>query len=371
MGQYVVQLQGGGSMTVNASSPQAAADNVRSTGNTPAGSSGGGGGGGGSNGGVSQQSMYDQLMAVGYNGPTDDASIQAAYARTVNGGNAPSSGGGGGGASGAAAAPQQQQVFNQQAQAAAQSVANQAAVNAYNSARLALDSTHYANMDQATKDQLAFDKAKEAYAESLSTAGLTGTFNGQPTQAAIAQQAGLSGIYNGQPTEAARQFNVSANQAAINQQDQTTQNYLTLLSGLRGPNDPFQYLRTLQGTPNGMSDIVNAAAGRYQMGGTPSGAVAPRATIAGQIDNMNNAQNGSNAAQSAQDLNVQGLPPASQIDARAYNQMLPSQQDALWAAYQYGGPSGAMNPADAQAMYKQSLPNYGGPAMGGVKLFTA
>jgi hypothetical protein len=358
-------------MRVNASSPQAAADNVRSTGNTPAGSSGGSGsssgGGGGSSSGVSQQDMYNQLMAVGYNGPTDDASIQAAYARTVNGGNAP--GNNGGSPSDPPQSGQGQQIFNQQAQQAAQSVAQQAATNAYNQALLAMNSTHYANMDQATKDQLAFDKAKEAYTESITTAGLTGTFNGAPTQAAILQQAGLTGTYNGAPTEAAREFDIGANQAAINQQDQTTQGYLNLLSTLKGPNDPFQYLRTLQGTPNGMADIVNAAAGRYQLGGTASGAIAPRATIQGQIDNMNNAQSGT--SQSTQDLNVQGLPLASQIDSRAYNQMLPSQQQALWSAYQYGGPSGAMNPADAQAMYKQAMPTYGGPTQGGVKLFTA
>jgi hypothetical protein len=163
MPQFVVQLEGGGEMRVNASSQEAANNNVQGTGNAVAGSSSGntsgssfqttagsepaaadgqklsqqspstqqafiaaygqdgagqawvnehnaaigarpvssGGGGGGTPGGAvyatgngtkTQGQMFDELRSAGYNGPTDDASIRSAYARTTG---APVTAGGG------------------------------------------------------------------------------------------------------------------------------------------------------------------------------------------------------------------------------------------------------------------------------------
>lgn len=54
-------------------------------------------------------------------------------------------------------------------------------------------------------------------------------------------------------------------------------------AGLRGPEDIVQYTRTLGGTPRGVSDIVDAAMGRYQVArhGDVAGAGPRPATVAG------------------------------------------------------------------------------------------
>jgi hypothetical protein len=89
-GSYTVDLEGGGQMTVNASSPQAAQDNVKAQGGTPAGSSGGGGGsapaasGGGGAASGNTAAMAKQLQAVGWQGdPNDAAAVNAAYKQTA------------------------------------------------------------------------------------------------------------------------------------------------------------------------------------------------------------------------------------------------------------------------------------------------
>src|SRR5215510_8022766 len=70
MGQYVVKLEGGGEMRVNANSQAAAEDNVRSTGNTPAGSGGGGSSGGGGGGdGVRSDMPVGETYYMTINGP--------------------------------------------------------------------------------------------------------------------------------------------------------------------------------------------------------------------------------------------------------------------------------------------------------------
>jgi hypothetical protein len=67
------------------------------------------------------------------------------------------------------------------------------------------------------------------------------------------------------------------------QENKTALDYLNLLNQTRGPEDAFQHLKVLNSTPGGMRDLVDAAAGRYQMGrfggGDPS-ALTP-ATVGG------------------------------------------------------------------------------------------
>lgn len=346
MGQFNVTMPDGTTKSVQGTTLAAAVNNAGPGASAPG--SGGGGSvsvqsapssnGGGGGGTFNPQGSTAAMNAAGF---ADTPAGRAAQAAGQPGNTAALVGGQSSGGNGAAPATVDQ-GFNSAAAQQAIQLANNAAQQAYNNARLQqLEIPQFQALTQQAKDQLAFDKAKEAWSETFqqanadianknATANITGTFDGQPTLAAQTQQ-----------------------QTAANQ-------YLSLIAGLRGPNDPVQYLRTLQGTPQGLKDIVNAAAGRYQLGGAPSGEQAAAATVGGQLANMNAAQGGANPL----DPLAQALPPANQIDSRAYNAMLPSQKAGLWSVYEYGGPSGAMNPADAQVMYQNSLPKYGGPATG-------
>lgn len=235
-----------------------------------------------------------ELRAVGWT-PSPGDSVQDAYARTAtqaDGGNAPNP-------TPTSAAPSTQpQGFNRDAANMAMQLANNAATAAYNNARLALDSQHYANMDQATKDQLAFDKAKEAWTE---------TFN--QAQANIKNQldtANVTGTFNGAPTLAAQ-----------SEQNKTALGYMTLLGSLRGPANAFQYAKTLQGTPQGMTDIVNAAAGRYMLGGNASGVRSAPASLDNMMVDINSRTGGvpaGNMAQQAASVNAvtpSAVPPVN------------------------------------------------------------
>jgi hypothetical protein len=139
------------------------------------------------------------------------------------------------------------------------------------------------------------------------------------------------------------QFGQNFGLAQQSEQNKTALGYLNLMAGLRGPANAFQYARTLQGTPQGLTDIVNAAAGRYQLGGVPSGEQSQRASLGTLLSDVNGGA--ATAGAPGQTFNasaipdVSGLPAAGQINSRAYNQMLPTQRDLLWGAYEYGGPT--------------------------------
>jgi hypothetical protein len=180
-------------------------------------------------------------------------------------------------------------------------VANNAAQQAYNRARLNLES-----------EQMALNKAQQAWTEQYQTAQLTGFFQGQPTMATRqfwtqafggyeapypgqttldleqqrwAQAAGLANQFGtwyrpgtqpvpGQTTlqqqqQAFAQGLASQQEARAAQgqlQDQA-QAYLNLLSSLRGPADWAKYQQVLGATPGGMRDLVAAAMGQYLPGG--------------------------------------------------------------------------------------------------------
>lgn len=304
--------------------------------------------------------MAAELASVGYNGPTDAGSVLAAYQRTTGGAVSAGTPTVAGSTSTIPVAPAPPAVApgtftNPTANRDVLNAAQQAAYQAYLNAKLNLDT-----------EDLAFKKAQDAFSRTIQEAGLTGTYNGAPTMAAQQQKfaqdtsvAALLGTYNGQPTLAAQQqqANITGYDAQgrptlarQGQEQQTAQQYLSLIGGLRGPADPFQYLRTLQGTPQGIKSVVDAAAGRYIMGSAASGEVAPRATLGSLVGTA------TGPAPGTPDLS--GLPLSNQIDPQNYARMLPSQKAALWAAYEYGGPTGAMRPEDAQASFLQSLPRY-------------
>jgi hypothetical protein len=182
-------------------------------------------------------------------------------------------------------------------------------------------------------DRLAFDKAESTWKRALEESSVTGTYNGQPTQEWLERQARLTGVLNGQQTLEGRltdaqvaqmnhamamdgrritleetQFQFEKERFGTefaHQQEQDRignrfreseltgrldgrntlardeleanerQQYLSLLSSLQG--SPFKTMRMLGNTPQGLTDLVNAWAGKYQMGGLTGSGQAPGA----------------------------------------------------------------------------------------------
>lgn len=268
------------------------------------------------------------------------------------------------------------------AQMALQAASN-AAQQAYLNAKLNLES-----------EDLAFRKAQEAFQEEVTKAGLTGLWQGAPTQAAMqyyantfgtwatpganaqtlasqqqafAQQQQLAQLYGqyygtgqaptaGQQTLAAQQQQwqqaLQAQQearAAQAQQQQQAQSYLNLLSGLRGPADWAKYQQVLGATPGGMRDLVSAAMGQYMPGGGATTGVQPQAA---SLQTLQQQVAGGGTAQGAQQLGQ--LPAPNQLAPQAWRNLAPSQQELLLGAYENQG----WNKDDVRALLSQSLPRY-------------
>jgi hypothetical protein len=217
----------------------------------------------------------------------------------------------------------------------------QAAYLDYLSARMnQLEIPGMNQLNQREQDKLAFERAKQSWLEQYQAAQqaeaqrqfnlLQGVREGQ-----------LTGTYGGQQTLAAKA-----------QEQQTSLGYLNLLAQLRGPGDIFQYLKVLNGTPGGIRDVVNAAAGAYRMPNTGGGNVTVGGysnpsdlnTLLGQINNPDFGAEGKN-------LN---LPLPNQINALALQRMTPSQQQSLLGAYEAAG----YNPQDVLSIFQNSLPQY-------------
>jgi len=276
-------------------------------------------------------------------------------------------------------------------------------------------------------------KAQEQeFQQGVTTAGLTGTYQGQDTQAAVKQasdianaQAGLTGWLNpsgggapgGTQTLAGQQQGWQQGFSEQQQADKNRQDYLNLLSGLRGPADYGQYLKVLGSTPQGLQDLVGAVSGQYQpatgatygqpvpvslgsfMGSAASGAsqqYAPGQYAYPQSQpQMQNMQYGATQQQTpyqqSQAANqtalaqydqrqqqgggtdyanymaqAQRLPPPNQIAPQAYNAMTTTQKQMAGGMYEQLG----YNPQDVTDLYKQSLPKYGSqtPQVGGFKI---
>jgi hypothetical protein len=218
----------------------------------------------------------------------------------------------------------------------------QAAYLDYLSARMKnLEIPGMENQNQQFHDQLAFEQAKQAFLEKFQNM----TFEEQQRQFneqnALAQGQ-LLGSFNGQDTLGKQQLN-----------QQTSLGYLNLLAQLRGPGDIFQYLKVLNGTPGGMKDIVNAAAGSYNMPSFGGGVTVGGGTQGADLNSLLTQLNNPNYGSEAKNIN---LPLPNQISAQALLKMSPSQQQTLLAAYEAAG----YNPQDVMAIFKNSLPQYGG-----------
>ncbi len=371
MPTFTIPLEGGGEIHQNGATYADAVANAAAAGAHPASSGGGtsssqsGGGGGGApvyntvNGPKTAAQMEQELHAAGWPGPVPGTegpgAIANAYAQTTGGPVTPTSNQPGGAPAGGPGgpAPAPDQGANLQAAQLLLNQAQQAAYQAYLSARLNLET-----------DQLAFQKAQAAFQNTINEAQLTGTYQGHPTLAAQQQQAELTGVYNGTPTLAAQ-----AQQAQITgydangrptfareqQQQRTAQDYLNLIASLRGPQDYGQYLRVLGSTPGGIRDLVSSAAGNYVPAtGATTNAGTQAASLGGLVNTAATGASGGTTYASYQQA-AQGLPRPNQISPDAWNSYTDSQKKILLGLYESQG----FNPQDVQDLYNQSLPRYG------------
>ncbi|RPJ72317.1 MAG: hypothetical protein EHM24_09560 [Acidobacteria bacterium] len=322
MPQYVVELQGGGSITVNASDPQAAMENATQGGNTPVGSAN-----------LTAPSPNALTSSIDYTAPS---------------------------AQGGPSAPGNNTTYTNLDQY------NQEYANAERAANTAY---LQAKMRNET-DDLAFRKAQQAFSESLSRANLLGMFEGQPTMASAA----LTGMWQGSPTLQAQGQYFNQALAYQTQQQKTVQDYLTLLSSLRGPQDYGQYLRVMASSPEGLRGLVNAAAGNQGRvpgfgvtGVPPQGVTLPgfMAAAGGGTAAPGQAPTGGTSYDEYMKA-AQNLPPPSQIAPQNWNAMTDSQRKLLLGMYEQTG----WNMTDALQQYQASLPKFGSqtPQAGQVRL---
>lgn len=184
---------------------------------------------------------------------------------------------------------------------------------------------------------------------------------GAPGQAA---QAGVNGPQQGQQTLAAQQQYWQQGFQQQQLQQQTAQNYLQLLSQLRGPADWAQYQKVLGATPGGMKDLVASAAGQYVPGAGGTTGVNPNAVSLGGFINQATGQGGT-SDMSAQQAGSALVAP-NQMSPQAWNSYTPSQQQMLLGLWESQG----YTQQDAQNLFNQSLPKYASstPQVGSFKL---
>ncbi len=191
---------------------------------------------------------------------------------------------------------------------------------------------------------------------------------GAPGQAG---QAGTNMPQAGQQTLAANeqaytQWLRSQQQADTEWQNQQTasQNYLTLLSNLRGPADWAQYQTVLGATPQGTRDLVAAAAGQYIPGGGATTGVAPQGANLNTL--YNQATTGNPSGQSALSQLQGSLVAPNQMAPQTWNNLTSSQQQMLQSVWESQGYS----QDDTKNLFQQSLPKYATstPSMGSYRL---
>jgi len=180
---------------------------------------------------------------------------------------------------------------------------------------------------------------------------------GAPGQAG---QAGVNMPQQGQQTLAGNEQNYTqwlrSQQAALAQwqaQQTASQNYLTLLSGLRGPADYAQYQKVLGATPGGMKDLVAAAAGQYIPGGGATTGVAPTpVTLQNFVGSATGQQPG--AADTSGQAAMNSLVAPNQMAPQTWNALTDSQKQMLLGTWESQG----YTKEDAQSLFNQSLPKY-------------
>lgn len=276
----------------------------------------------------------------------------------------PTGGGGSGGASASVSAPPQDA-------AAALGKIQQNILSA-------IASGNKAAADEAIRQfNATFGLDQQKFTESVRQYNQTFGLDQQKLTADIAAQAaGLSGWFNGQPTEAARQFNVTAMQNAVDEQHRTGLSALTLASTNQA--DPFRRLATqysLAQNPDymaGMQAVINGVQGQngiaqQQAPGLSSAQSASLgglqdsvgSTVAGTPgDTMSGGQGGTFAQGQA---TLAGLPANNQTIARNFNLLGPSAQAAYLSAQ---SAKTGMLPEDLKAQINSTLPKFTAPSFG-------
>src|SRR5262252_9580202 len=117
--------------------------------------------------------------------------------------------------------------------------------------------------------------------------------------------------------QAFNQQQFQAQQAQLAQQN--TQNYLQLLSNLRGPADWAKYQQVLGATPQGMRDLTAAAMGQYIPGGGATTGQQPQAANLQTLQQQVAGNGGGAGAQpGSQDNPLGQLPLPNQIAAQSW-----------------------------------------------------
>jgi len=256
-------------------------------------------------------------------------------------------------------------------------------------------------------ERVALDKAKFAWQQTLDKAGLTGMYEGAPTQAAMQYGANTFGTWGapqqGQETLAAQQqrfgqgyqtaglygqaygpggpeagtqtmagreqdftqgLRTQQEQRAAQAQGQTqAQDYLRILAGLRGPADWMKYQEVLGATPGGMRDLYAAAMGQYVPGGGATTGVQPSAANLSTMMQQMQGQQATMGGPQQQLYNANVYQPAQGgYGQNVYGQQ--GQQEQMLAQLQgktVGGPVGGQQPGGMQNYALQQQQNaYGG-----------
>jgi hypothetical protein len=307
MPQYTVPLEGGGAMTVNASDPQAAVQNVQAQGGTPSGGTGG-------------------VIAGGHmmGGPGHP--------------NVPGGGGGGDGGN----APDGSWIERW-----LQMIAS-------GNDRAFFESVREYNLEHGL-DVDKFNEVIRQYNENLaiSQAGLTGAYRGQPTFPALtsyANQFGMWGVpQQGQQTLAAQQQAYAQQLGAIN-----------AAAGLQA--NPFrqaQVIGQLGGLLSGRGVAGFQAPGQAQGQTDFSG----MGNLQRLIDDIRGGPGAINS-QSVQGV-LDAIPTPAKLNSVEFSRASPLTQSLVLQGMQekYG-----LNPQDALAQIRNTLPQFAAPTtFGGVK----
>lgn len=172
-------------------------------------------------------------------------------------------------------------TVNIQAATLAMQLANLAAEREFAKVRFeTLELPQFKFMSELEKDKLAFEKADAEAKNAMQQATLTGTYNGMPTLDAIKQMATLTGMmpdggktWQRMQDEAALTgyFNGAPTLTREQQQNNLTVSLMDLFTKNRGAANAFTQARLMNGTPQGMRDIINAVSGRITLPGFGGG----------------------------------------------------------------------------------------------------
>jgi hypothetical protein len=222
---------------------------------------------------------------------------------------------------------------------------------------------------QYQQAQLDFQKEQAALAQRLAEAGLLGTYQGQQTMAAKQQEfaqkmaqmqaamseAGLTGTYNGQQTQQAQQqaWNQGFQQQQLGQQGALS--LLQLQSQLQGPRDWAKYWQLGASAPEGLKSALGSLAGQYNFApgaqGTPGAA-----TLQSRTQDL--LAPGGAAGTDGAAAGAGQAPNPWQFNLQNWSRMNPSMQQGVLGGLEAGGLYGP----DVEALLKQAAPRYTGPA---------